>query len=155
MFTVRLLTVSPTRRGFVREGLGFYIERLNRFCNFHLVELREPSLKEGEKGGLEWARRRAAVALAARRAEGFASVQVDPNGRQLTSGEFARWLDGVRRTKPGLDVILGGAAGLETMKVDLALSLGPWTLPHELARLVVVEGLYRAFTIITGHPYHK
>jgi 23S rRNA (pseudouridine1915-N3)-methyltransferase len=155
MFAVRLLTVSPTRRDFVREGLDFYIERLNRFCNFHLVQVREPPLKEGEKGGLEWARRRAAVALAAKRAGGFASVQVDPGGRQLSSGEFAEWLDGARRTKPGLDVVLGGAAGLDLMKVDLVLSLGPWTLPHELARLVVVEGLYRAFTIITGHPYHK
>ena len=155
MFTVRLLTVSPTRRDFVRDGLAFYIERLNRFCNFHLVEVREVPLKEGEKGGAEWARRRAAVALAAKRAEGFASVQVDPGGRQLTSEEFAKWLDGARRTKPGLDVILGGAAGLEPMKVDLMLSLGPWTLPHELARLVVIEGLYRTFTILTGHPYHK
>ena len=41
MFAVRLLTLSPTRRDFVREGLGFYIERLNHFCNFHLVEVRE------------------------------------------------------------------------------------------------------------------
>ncbi|OGD72437.1 MAG: hypothetical protein A2Y64_04975 [Candidatus Coatesbacteria bacterium RBG_13_66_14] len=131
------------------------MERLNRFCNFHLVQVREAPLKEGEKGGMEWARRRAAVALAAKRAGGFASVQVDPNGRQLTSEQFGKWLDEARRTKPGLDVILGGAAGLDLMKVDLVLSLGPWTLPHELARLVVVEGLYRAFTIITGHPYHK
>ncbi|MCX7020713.1 MAG: 23S rRNA (pseudouridine(1915)-N(3))-methyltransferase RlmH [bacterium] len=155
MFTVRLLTVSPTRRDFVREGLGFYIERLNHFCNFHLVEVREVPLREGEKGGMEWARRRAAVALVAKRAEGFASIQVDQRGRQLTSEEFAGWLDGVRGTKPGLDVILGGAVGLDPMRVDLSLSLGPWTLPHELARLVVVEGLYRAFTILTGHPYHK
>jgi len=125
MFTVRLLTVSPTRRDFVREGLAFYIERLKHFCNFHLVEVREAPLKEGEKGGMEWARRRAAVALAAKRAGGFVSVQVDPSGRQLTSEEFAVWLDGARRTKPGLDVILGGAAGLEPMKVDLVLSLGP------------------------------
>jgi 23S rRNA (pseudouridine1915-N3)-methyltransferase len=155
MFTVRLLTVSPTRRDFVREGLAFYIERLNHFCDFQLVELREVPIKEGEKGGLEWARRRATVALGARREEGFASVQVDPRGRQLSSEEFAKRLDEARGTKPGLDVILGGAVGLEPMKVDLTLSLGPWTLPHELARLVVVEGLYRAFTILTGHPYHK
>jgi len=155
MFTVRLLTVSPTRRDFVRDGLAFYIERLNRFCDFHLVEVREPPLKEGDKGGLEWARRRATATLNAKRTGGFASVQVDPKGRQLTSEEFAAWLDEARLTKPGLDIILGGAVGLEPMKVDLVLSLGPWTLPHELARLVVIEGLYRAFTIITGHPYHK
>jgi 23S rRNA (pseudouridine1915-N3)-methyltransferase len=155
VFTVRLLTVSPTRRGFVRQGLDFYTERLRHFCNFHLVELREAPLKEGEKGGTEWVRRRSTVSLAAKRRNDFASIQVDARGRQLSSEEFAEWLGWARGAKPGLDFILGGAVGLEPIKVDLRLSLGPWTLPHELARLVVVEGIYRAFTILEGHPYHK
>ncbi len=155
MFTVRLITVSPTRRDFIREGLDFYAERLHRYCNFQLVEVKEAPLREKEKGAVEWARRRATVSLAAKRHEGFASIQIDQRGRQFSSEEFAEWLDWARQSKPGVDFILGGTVGLEQMKVDLRLSLGPWTLPHELARLVVLEGVYRAFTILEGHPYHK
>lgn len=81
MFTVRLLTVTPTRRDFIRVGLDFYAERLHRFCNFHLVEIKEAPVREKERGAVEWARRRAAVSLAAKRSEDFASIQIDPRGR--------------------------------------------------------------------------
>jgi 23S rRNA (pseudouridine1915-N3)-methyltransferase len=79
-------------------------------------------------------------------------------GRAHTSDQFARlvgrWRDGAR----DVAFLLGGAHGLPddlVQDVDAALSLSPMTLPHELARLVLLEQLYRAGTILRGEPYHK
>ncbi|MCD4733109.1 23S rRNA (pseudouridine(1915)-N(3))-methyltransferase RlmH [bacterium] len=155
MFTVRLLTVSPTRRPFIIEGIDFYRQRLKQFCRFELNESKEPPLHEGGRGALAQAQSRAAEILQSKQNPRHLSVQLDVKGQRLTSKQFARWLDEARHTRTGVDFLLGGAAGLAPLKTDLKLSLGSWTLPHELARLVLVEGIYRAFTIIHGHPYHK
>jgi 23S rRNA (pseudouridine1915-N3)-methyltransferase len=88
-------------------------------------------------------------------------VLLDSRGRQLSSTEFAAWL-GARRDQ-GLQQIvfaIGPADGwshaaLDAAKSGLLLSFGPITMAHELARLVLVEQLYRACTILSGHPYHS
>jgi len=155
VFTVRLLTVSPTRRPFIVEGIDFYRQRLKQFCRFEFNESKEPPLREGGRGALTLAQSRASEILQSKRNSSYLSVQLDVKGQRLTSKQFARWLDEARHNRSGVDFLLGGAAGLAPLKTDLKLSLGSWTLPHELARLVLVEGIYRAFTIIHGHPYHK
>jgi 23S rRNA (pseudouridine1915-N3)-methyltransferase len=86
------------------------------------------------------------------------AVLLDGRGRQLTSEEFARWLGG-RRDEGSQHIVfaVGPASGWsETARkrAYLLLSLGPMTLAHAHARLLMAEQLYRAFTILTGHPYH-
>ncbi len=85
-------------------------------------------------------------------------VLLDSHGRQMTSEAFAAWL-GARRDEGAQHIVfaIGPASGWsEAAREDaqLLLSLGPMTLAHALARLVMAEQLYRAFTILTGHPYH-
>src|SRR5271165_5268770 len=85
-------------------------------------------------------------------------VLLDSRGRQLTSEAFAAWL-GARRDGGAQHIVfaIGPPSGWsETARerAQLLLSLGPMTMAHALARLVVAEQLYRAFTILTGHPYH-
>jgi 23S rRNA (pseudouridine1915-N3)-methyltransferase len=85
-------------------------------------------------------------------------VACDVSGRSRTSEQFARWLQDLRERAVDVSILIGGAYGLdETVKSRAAasISLAPWTLPHELARLVLAEQLYRAGTIIRGEPYHK
>ncbi len=85
-------------------------------------------------------------------------VLLDSSGKQLPSETFAQWLR--RQRDEGQQCIvsaIGPADGwtpLEKAHANLLLSLGPMTLPHELARLVLSEQIYRAFTILSGHPYH-
>jgi 23S rRNA (pseudouridine1915-N3)-methyltransferase len=90
-----------------------------------------------------------------------ASVRVvmDERGQLLTSAELAqqleRWMNSGAKQ---ISFIIGGAAGLEPSlrdSADLLLALSPMTLPHELARVILSEQLYRAMTIIRGEPYHK
>jgi len=85
-------------------------------------------------------------------------VLLDSQGRQFSSEELARWLR--RKRDEGCQRIVfavGPASGWsneDRSQASLLLSLGPMTLPHELARVVLSEQIYRAFTILTGHPYH-
>jgi 23S rRNA (pseudouridine1915-N3)-methyltransferase len=85
-------------------------------------------------------------------------VLLDSRGKQFTSDQFAAWL-GQQRDQ-GLQTVvfaIGPADGWSDesrQRADLLLSLGPMTLPHELARVALCEQVYRAFTILSGHPYH-
>lgn len=86
-------------------------------------------------------------------------ICLDREGERLNSMEFARLLGGFRdKGVFGLAFLVGGAEGLAPealARADKTLSLSPMTLPHGLARIVLAEQLYRAMTIIAGHPYHR
>ena len=92
-------------------------------------------------------------------APGTQVIACDVQGKAMTSEAFAEWLQREReRAGPDLAFVIGGAHGLSDAVRTVsrrALSLAPWTLPHELARLVLAEQLYRAGTIQRGEPYHK
>ena len=86
------------------------------------------------------------------------AVLLDSRGRQMTSEAFASWLGGRRDQGAQHSVFaVGPASGWSEpsrLRANLLLSLGPMTMAHSLARLVMDEQLYRAFAILTGHPYH-
>jgi 23S rRNA (pseudouridine1915-N3)-methyltransferase len=76
------------------------------------------------------------------------------DGRELDSVAFSDWLEERRHEGRDLCFVIGGPRGLELDRADLRLSLGPMTLPHQLARVVLLEQLYRAHKILAGEPYH-
>jgi 23S rRNA (pseudouridine1915-N3)-methyltransferase len=85
-------------------------------------------------------------------------VACDPHGKSFTSEKFAEWLAKEREVGRDTAFVVGGAYGLSDdilERSQMKLSLAPWTLPHELARLVLAEQLYRAGSILRGEPYHK
>ncbi len=81
-------------------------------------------------------------------------VLLDSGGRQLSSEQLAEWLE--ERRQAGLDLcfVVGGPRGLALERCDTKLSFGPVTLPHQLARVVLLEQLYRAHKILAGEPSH-
>jgi 23S rRNA (pseudouridine1915-N3)-methyltransferase len=81
-------------------------------------------------------------------------ILLTSDGRMMDSIEFSGWLE--ERRQEGRDVcfVIGGPRGLDLEQCDLRLSLGPMTLPHQLARVVLLEQLYRAHKILAGEPYH-
>ncbi|MFC1639598.1 23S rRNA (pseudouridine(1915)-N(3))-methyltransferase RlmH [Gemmatimonadota bacterium] len=150
-----LVTVGRLKDGAIRDACLDYFTRVQRYVKLELVEVRD--------GG-----RRDNRAALAREEEGRALLKAIPASAQVvaltrvgkaeTSLQFAgrlrEWRD------RGLDVafVIGGAHGLDEELLKRAnhrLSLSSWTLPHELARLTLLEQLYRACTILRGEPYHK
>ena len=81
------------------------------------------------------------------------TVLLASDGRSLDSVELSRWLEDRRQSGRDLCFVIGGPRGLE-LEVDMRLSLGPMTLPHQLARVVLLEQLYRSHKILAGEPYH-
>lgn len=85
-------------------------------------------------------------------------VACDASGKSMASEDFAAWLMAEREKAHDVAFVIGGAFGLDERLRDgaqIRLSLAPWTLPHEIARLVLAEQIYRAGTIVRGEPYHK
>ena len=132
---ITILAVGRLRPPYV-DDVGHYLKMLGRYAPVDVVEVREDD---------DVARRipdRAFVVL------------LDAAGRQLSSEAFAEWLEERRQAGRPLCFVIGGAFGLTLDSADLRLSLGPMTLPHQLARVVLVEQLYRAHRILAGEPYH-
>ena len=85
-------------------------------------------------------------------------VACDERGSAMTSDAFATWLGRIRDVGGSVTFVVGGAFGLEEAvrtRATRVLSVASWTLPHEMARLVLSEQLYRAGTLLRGEPYHK
>lgn len=103
--------------------------------------------------------RREADKLLAAIPGGACKIALDEKGKSYSSTEFAKWID--QRRSQGVNCfafIIGGADGLDdsiTGSADIILSLGAMTWPHLLARSMLMEQLYRALTILDGHPYHR
>lgn len=150
---VWLLAVGKLRPAY-REACDDYLRRLGRHARVQEVEVREAAraptravqqAEEAERLREKLPPRARVVALAR-------------EGTGWTSAELARRLEGWETEARPLVFLIGGSTGLAPDLVagaDSAWSLGPLTLPHELARVVVAEQLYRAGTIRRGEPYHK
>jgi 23S rRNA (pseudouridine1915-N3)-methyltransferase len=155
MLTVTILMVGKTREAFIREGLAFYAKRLQPFLHLTLASVRE----EKETGGLaaETVKAREGERLRAQIPARAFVAALTPQGREFTSEKFAAWLTRRESESRPLAFLIGGHLGLDPGTLAAAaerLALSRLTLTHELSRLVLLEQLYRAMTIKTGHPYH-
>ena len=119
-----------------------------------VVEIRESRAADAAKRMLE-----ESIALANVIPQGAAVVLLDARGEDLDSASLAARLSQWRAAdRPAAVFVIGGADGLEPSlagKADLRLSFGAATWPHQLVRVMLLEQLYRAATILTGHPYHR
>jgi Uncharacterized conserved protein len=89
---------------------------------------------------------------------GSYAVALSEEGRSMTSFKFSQWLGGLREREKRLTFTIGGAYGLSSglkQQCKETISLSPMTLPHKLCMVVLIEQIYRAFTILQHHPYHK
>ena len=137
-----------------RQACDDYLGRLGRYATVKELEVREASRAPTVEAQREDEARR----LRERVPRGATVVALARAGSAWTSEELARRVDGWRIAARPVAVLIGGSHGLASGLIESAASrwsLGPLTLPHELARVVVLEQLYRAFTILRGEPYHK
>ena len=137
----------------MRDAIAGYERRAAKYWPLEIAEVRaEParSRSTDEVRRLEGAR-------LLERASGV-MVALDERGRSMSTEVFARWMTDRRDRAEDLTFLIGGAFGLDAVvrdRASLVLSLSPWTVPHEMARLILAEQLYRAGTIQRGEPYHK
>jgi 23S rRNA (pseudouridine1915-N3)-methyltransferase len=138
---IRILAVGKVRKGWVLEGIATYLKRLP---GLQVVELRDAG------------KAKEADAVLAALQPGEQLVVMAEEGQTFTSPAFAERLEGSGSER--LVFVIGGAEGIDPAlkaRASWKLSLSPMTFPHELARLLLLEQLYRALTIQQGGPYHK
>ncbi len=152
---VIVLAVGKPRNAGLAAATGEYEERAARYWPLERIEVREEPAKSASA---DLVRAREGERLAARIPTGAVIVCCDPGGKRLDSAAFSAWLQDQRESGRDVAFVIGGAYGLAPAllaKAAVRLELAPWTLPHELARLVLAEQLYRAGTIVRREPYHK
>jgi 23S rRNA (pseudouridine1915-N3)-methyltransferase len=147
--------VGKARNAALGEAIRDYETRAARYWPLDVHEVRE----ERATGiPLDKVKEREAVRLSEKVPERAQTVACELGGKSLSSEQFAELLQSAREQDRDLAFLIGGAFGLSpsvAKKSTMRLSLAPWTLPHEIARLVLVEQIYRAGTIVRGEPYHK
>ena len=130
-----VLAVGRLRQPYA-DDVAHYQKLLARHARVELIEVRED-----EK-------------VAGRIPERAHRVLLAADGRTFSSEEFAAWMQERRESGRDLCFVVGGPRGLDLESCDMKLSLGPMTLPHQLARVVLLEQVYRAHKIIAREPYH-
>ena len=151
---VIVAVVGKPRHEALAAGIRDYEDRARRYWPLHVVEVKEEPVRAAN---IELTRQREGERLATA-IGGAQVVACEIGGRRMSSPEFAAWMQQRREAATDVAFVIGGAHGIAANLSSRAvahLSFSPWTLPHELARLVLAEQLYRAGTIVRGEPYHK
>jgi 23S rRNA (pseudouridine1915-N3)-methyltransferase len=154
MMRLRVVWTGKTKDAHLRALIDEYLKRLSHFTRCEVSELRESPGSE-RKAGIDRDSKRISDGLR----QGAINVLLDPEGSEWSSHDLAielqRWQDGGSRE---VTFIVGGPSGVSeelSKRVTRRWSLSRLTLTHEMARLVLLEQLYRAYTIIHGLPYQK
>ena len=157
---IKIVTVGKLKEKYLKDGIAEYTKRISRFAKLEMIELTDEKTPdkaselenqkiletEGERILSKVGERDFAVVLAI-------------EGKTFSSEEFSKQLEQASiKGYSTLTFIIGGSLGLAPVvknRANLSVSFGRLTLPHQLMRLVLVEQIYRAFTIQQGSPYHK
>lgn len=160
MFEITLITMGKLKEKFYISAAAEYAKRLGGYCRFSLLELPESRLPENPSpseisAGLE----KEAELIFSKIPRGGWFCVLTPEGKELSSEAFAAKLKDVKLSgKSSACFLIGSSFGMSPRvkeRADFRLSMGPMTFPHHLARIMVLEQLYRAEAIQAGSKYHK
>ncbi len=150
--TIDLICVGNLKEKFSKDAQNEYLKRLSAFAKVNIIEVKEQNalnnpasiiLKEGEE--------------ILKNLSGYA-IACDINSKEYSSEEFSKKLEALMQTNSHITFVIGGSYGLSNEVKNVCkekMSFGKMTFPHNLFRIMLLEQIYRAFTIISGKTYHK
>lgn len=159
MLRVTILAVGGLKETYLREACAEYLKRLGTFCKPLVVEITEQRLPP-DPSGAEIAKcvRMEGAALLEKLPKGALPVALCIEGEQFSSERLADWLALTPQAASHVAFLIGGSHGLSDevrQSAKLRLSMSRMTFPHQLARVMLLEQVYRAFSIGSGAKYHK
>ena len=157
---IKIVTVGKLKEKYLKDGIAEYSKRLSRFANLEMIELADEKTPDRASDSenqkileLEGTR------ILSKIDDRDFVIVLAIEGKTLSSEEFSKQLEQAPINGfSTLTFVIGGSLGLSPKvkkRANLSISFGRLTLPHQLMRLVLVEQIYRAFTIQQGSPYHK
>lgn len=159
MLRINIICVGKFKEKYWEAASAEYMKRLGAYCNVSVTEVKEEKLpahasRADEVNVME----KKGKSILEKTGAGDYVIALDIGGREMSSEAFAAKLAEVSFAASTIDFIIGGSLGLSDevkRRADLRMSFGPITLPHQLARIVLLEQIYRAFRINAGEKYHK
>ena len=159
MLNIKIICVGKLKEKYWQEACAEYVKRLRGYCNVELIEVKEEKLPANasaadERNVIDAEGR----SLLDKLGKSDYVIALDVKGKELSSEEIAGRLSEISFTHSSVAFLIGGSLGLSDevkARADAKLSFGRITLPHQLARVVALEQIYRAFKINANETYHK
>ena len=159
MLNIKVICVGKSKEKYWDAAYAEYLKRLRAYCSPEVIEVREARLPANaspvdERNVIDAEGRD----ILGRISGGDFVIALDIRGKEFSSEELARKISDISFNNSRICFIIGGSLGLSDEvkeRADLRLSFGKITLPHQLARVVLLEQIYRAFKINSGEAYHK
>ena len=159
MLNIRIICVGKFKEKYWEAASAEYMKRLGAYCSVSVTEVKEEKLPaHASRADEENVISKEGRSILDRIGPGDYVIALDIGGRELSSEDLAAKIAEISFTSSTIDFIIGGSLGLSRevkSRAALKLSFGRITLPHQLARIVLLEQIYRAFTITAGKKYHK
>lgn len=152
---ISLIESGKTRDPFIREGVELFRKRVIHYVPFQIETL--PDLKNTRHMTMKEVQEKEGVQLIRRISPGDFMILLDERGKEFNSISFAEYLNGLEGRVNHLLFVIGGPYGFSEkvyQRADALFSLSKLTFSHQLVRVIFMEQLYRAFTILKGEPYH-
>lgn len=159
MMSVNIICVGKLKESYLREGCAEYAKRLGAYCRVNIIEVAEERASDNPKE-TEIAQiiQKEGERIIAKIPKGSAVVPLCIEGKEYSSPDFSALIEKFSLEASSISFIIGGSFGLSDEVKALGktkLSFGKMTLPHQLARMVLLEQIYRAFSISNNSKYHK
>ena len=159
MLSIRIICVGKFKEKYWEAASAEYMKRLGAYCNVSVIEVKEEKLPaHASRADEENVIIKEGRSILDKTGTGDYVIALDIDGKELSSEDLAARIAEVSFTSSTIDFVIGGSLGLSKevkSRAALRLSFGRITLPHQLARIVLLEQIYRAFKINSGETYHK
>jgi 23S rRNA (pseudouridine1915-N3)-methyltransferase len=159
MLNVKFIVIGNLKESYLRDAAAEYEKRLSAFCRFETVQLKEEKLSDDPSDTeIQKALEREALQIEKSISPRAYRIAMCVEGNQLSSEELAERIERIEQTAGEIVFIIGSSFGLaDSVKksADMRLSVSKMTFPHQLMRVLLLEGVYRAFNIRKGTRYHK
>ena len=159
MLNIRIICVGKFKEKYWEAASAEYMKRLGAYCSISVIEVKEEKLPaHASHADEENVIVKEGKSILDKVGSGDYVIALDIGGRELSSEELASKIAEISFTSSTIDFVIGGSLGLSRevkSRAALRLSFGRITLPHQLARIVLLEQIYRAFKINAGETYHK
>ncbi len=157
---ITIAAVGKIKEKYLKDGIDEYTKRLSRFCDLEIIEVQDEQAPDNlSEAGEKQIMKKEAEKLLKRIKEGSLLVVMDVKGEKLDSEGFAAKLKSFFVSGSShITFIIGGSLGVDEdllKRANLRLSMSSMTFPHQLARLILLEQIYRCFKINSGETYHK
>ncbi|WP_029408152.1 23S rRNA (pseudouridine(1915)-N(3))-methyltransferase RlmH [Thiomicrorhabdus sp. Milos-T2] len=153
---IHFITVGQKMPKWVQEGYAEYAKRLPKSCSIKLVEL--PMAQRGKTGSADKYKAEEAKKILAAIPKGSQLIVLDEHGQQVSTKGLAEKLEDWLASGQDIALVVGGPDGLEQSLIQQAKwkwGLSKLTMPHPMVRILVAEQIYRAYSVINNHPYHR